>query len=205
MRLIRIWAGLCFAFAILPLQAALPEQPISLDYYYRWQQLMQADHGLDELALVHKVDRFVNQAEYRTDQARFAREDVWSAPDEFFSQAEGDCEDFAIAKYFTLIAMGVPMERLQLVYGKLTDTDTEHMVLRYQPGNGASALLLDNITLTATTEDVRKDFQPIYQFDQQHLWLMNNGEPLLTGQGTLQTPQWQRVLQRWQPRWLALN
>lgn len=205
MRLISVWAGLCFVLVILPLQAALPEQPISLDYYYRWQQLMQADHGQDELALVNKVDRFVNRADYRTDQARFARDDVWSAPDEFFSQGEGDCEDFAIAKYFTLIALGVPMKRLQLVYGKLTDTDTEHMLLRYLPPHSDTALLLDNMTPTATAEHVRTDFRAIYQFDHQHLWLIRNGAPVLAGPGTLNTPQWQRVLQRWQPRWLAHN
>lgn len=205
MRLIPLWCWFCCTLFALPLQASVPEMPISLDFYYRWQQLLQAEHGLDELSLVHEVDRFVNQAEYRSDRSRFDRDDVWSAPDEFFSQAEGDCEDFAIAKYFTLVTLGVPQERLKLVYGKLVDSDTEHMVLRYQPSDDQPALLLDNLTRTPTAETVRRDFQPIYRFDQQRLWLISNGHALQSGQGTLNTPQWQRILQRWQPNWLALH
>ena len=44
--------------------------------------------------------------------------DYWATPIEFLASHGGDCEDFAIAKYFTLIQLGIPEEQLTLTYVK---------------------------------------------------------------------------------------
>jgi amino acid transporter len=44
----------------------------------------------------------------------FGIDDYWMTPKEFFIKGFGDCEDYAIAKYFTLLELGVKKESLYL-------------------------------------------------------------------------------------------
>ena len=45
--------------------------------------------------------------------------DYWETPAEFF-QKSGDCEDFAIAKYFALRDLGFPASQMRIVVLKDT-------------------------------------------------------------------------------------
>ena len=50
-----------------------------------------------------------------------ASDDYWASPLETLDKGRGDCEDYAIAKYFSLLAAGVPVARLRLVYVRAHD------------------------------------------------------------------------------------
>lgn len=65
------------------------------------------------LAQAEAVHRLVNARPYREDQRQFGRSDVWQAPFAFWRQG-GDCEDYAIAKYMALRALGFSPEELRL-------------------------------------------------------------------------------------------
>ena len=42
------------------------------------------------------------------------KKDYWATPIEFMGTGAGDCEDYAIAKYFSLINLGIPEDKLRI-------------------------------------------------------------------------------------------
>ena len=86
----------------------------------------------------------------------------------------GDCEDFALAKYFTLRELGVPDERLRLTYVRAylpaTKEMQSHMVLTYHTAADAEPLILDNLTNAIKLASERKDLAPTYSFNGAQLW-----------------------------------
>ncbi|HRZ78172.1 MAG TPA: transglutaminase-like cysteine peptidase, partial [Bacteroidales bacterium] len=83
--------------------------------------------------------RFVSDAEL------YGVADYWATPTEFIARGAGDCEDFAIAKYATLKAMGMDVAKLRITYVKSLTLDQAHMVLAYYPTPDAEPLILDNL------------------------------------------------------------
>ena len=80
----------------------------------------------------------------------------------------GDCEDFAIAKYITLVAMGIPDYNLKVTY--VMRLNRPHMVLYYAPP-GSVPLVLDNIDKEIKPANRRQDLMPIYSFNGNGLWI----------------------------------
>ncbi|MBI4206399.1 MAG: transglutaminase-like cysteine peptidase [Betaproteobacteria bacterium] len=106
------------------------------------------------------------------DIIHWGKEDYWATPIEFLSTNAGDCEDFSIAKYFTLRALGVPDDRLRLTYVKeLVQYNQAHMVVAYFPSPDAEPLVLDNINKTIQPASARSDLLPVYSFNGSNLWL----------------------------------
>ncbi|MBL3278677.1 hypothetical protein ELP91_28930, partial [Klebsiella pneumoniae] len=73
--------------------------------------------------------------------------DYWGSPLETLTKGQGDCEDYAIGKYFALMAAGVPSARMRLVYVRAQNGGViqAHMVLAYYPTPDAEPLILDNL------------------------------------------------------------
>jgi predicted transglutaminase-like cysteine proteinase len=72
----------------------------------------------DDLDTVTKVNRWVNHnVQYITDKENQRIADYWQTPRETLKSLKGDCEDFAILKYFMLINWGIPDTELSLWYG----------------------------------------------------------------------------------------
>lgn len=93
--------------------------------------------------------------------------DYWLTPTELRQRGKGDCEDFAIAKYFLLRDMGVHAEDLRIAYARMNDE--AHMVLIYQP----EQLVLDNSLDLILPLSRRKDLKIIYTFNENNLWYAN--------------------------------
>ena len=118
------------------------------------------------------VNDFMNRTPFKTDQEHWGKEDYWAMPIEFLLTNGGDCEDFAIAKYFTLRALGVPEEKLQITYVKEVNLFNEaHMVLAYFPSPDAEPLILDNVNKSIQPASIRTDLAPVYSFNGSGLWL----------------------------------
>ncbi len=98
--------------------------------------------------------------------------DYWASPLEFLGAGGGDCEDYSIAKYFSLLELGVPDERLRMVYVKALTYQQFHMVVAYYPTPSAVPLILDNINGAIQPATQRRDLVPIFSFNGSHLWLM---------------------------------
>ncbi|MDD4436452.1 MAG: transglutaminase-like cysteine peptidase [Tissierellia bacterium] len=57
-----------------------------------------------------KINDKWNELRYVSDYRQFLVKDYWQTPEEFFINGAGDCEDFAIAKFFDLLEMNYPPE-----------------------------------------------------------------------------------------------
>lgn len=136
-----------------------------------WRKLMQDKQQSDEKAKLVAVNTFFNLMTFRSDADQIGRTDYWMTPLEFLTKGGGDCEDFAIAKYFTLQALGVSEEKLRITYVKAILYNQAHMVLTYYPEPSAVPLVLDNLEGQILPATKRKDLRPVYSFNAQGLWL----------------------------------
>jgi predicted transglutaminase-like cysteine proteinase len=110
-----------------------------------WEDLIRHDRSLSDLEKLEKVNQFFNRMEFVDDIRHWGEKDYWATPIEFLSSQGGDCEDFSIAKYFTLKAMGVDEGKLNLTYVKALQYNMHHMVMTYYSKPGAVPLVLDNL------------------------------------------------------------
>ena len=139
-----------------------------------WRGMMTnpKNRSLGERQKLDLVNNFMNQTPFKSDREHWGKEDYWATPVEFLSTNGGDCEDFSIAKYFTLRALGVPDEKLQITYVKEIKVYNEaHMVLAYFATQDAEPLILDNINKTIQPASTRTDLVPVYSFNGSGLWL----------------------------------
>lgn len=161
-----------------------------------WHELMQVNKSESELSKLSRVNSFLNQIQYAEDANEWGIKDYWATPAEFISRNAGDCEDFAIAKYFTLIKMGVPAQKLRIAYVYSKKLKQAHMVLYYYPESSQPALVLDNLTQEIKSASQRKDLMPVYSFNKDGLWLVNkNGSNHFVG-SVKRLSRWTEMLKR---------
>jgi predicted transglutaminase-like cysteine proteinase len=90
---------------------------------------------------------------------------------EFLGRDKGDCEDYVIAKYFTLKQLGVDTKKLYLTYVKLVKYKQAHMVLTYFKKPRSIPLVLDNFNKKILPATKRRDLKPVYSFNGDSLFL----------------------------------
>lgn len=148
--------------------------PVAKERLTNWRALMNnpKNKTLTDRQKLELVNDFMNQTPFKSDKEHWGKEDYWATPIEFLSTNGGDCEDFSIAKYFTLRALGVPDEKLQITYVKEIKVFNEaHMVLAYFATPDAEPVILDNINKTIQPASNRGDLVPVYSFNGSGLWL----------------------------------
>ncbi|WP_315900188.1 transglutaminase-like cysteine peptidase [Ferrimonas balearica] len=119
---------------------------------------------------LERVNDYFNRLTFVDDQTHWGQPDYWATPLEFVASGGGDCEDFAIAKYFTLRVLGVEAAQLRLTYVKAVTLNQAHMVLTYLPTPSAMPLVLDNLNATVLPGSERPDLVPVYSFNGEGLW-----------------------------------
>ncbi len=138
------------------------------------QELLQHAAGLDDEARLEPINAWFNRRViFRTDDAASGEADHWASPLETLQAGHGDCEDYAIAKYFSLVAVGTPVARLRLVYvrAQVAGNDAQaHMVLAYYAQPNAEPLILDNLVTSVRPASRRPDLTPVFSFNSEGLW-----------------------------------
>lgn len=156
--------------------------------------------GLDqnEFTQLQAINQFFNQRVlFRDDTEVWSEIDHWASPLETLDKGQGDCEDYAIAKYFSLLAMGMPVSKLRLVYvraqiGGPNGAVQAHMVLAYYAAAGAEPLILDNLITEVRPASRRPDLVPVFSFNSEGLW--QGVGPLAAGDPTARLSRWREVL-----------
>jgi predicted transglutaminase-like cysteine proteinase len=123
---------------------------------------------------------------------------------ETLAKGAGDCEDFAIIKYYTLTAIGIPVDQLRLTYvrarigGPSSSIVQAHMVLTYYASPDAEPLVLDNLVSSIYPASRRPDLQPVFSFNSQHIFQTNqvNTSPSAATASTSRLSRWQDLLFR---------
>jgi predicted transglutaminase-like cysteine proteinase len=152
----------------------------------------------DDESRLQSVNQFFNRRLlFREDVDTWGQIDYWASPLEFLERGQGDCEDYAIGKYFSLVASGVPAARLRLVYvkaifGGQASVQQAHMVLAYYPSAGAEPLILDNLIGDIRTATKRPDLIPVFSFNSEGLWQGTQGPG--AGDAVARLSRWREVL-----------
>jgi len=119
--------------------------------------------------------------------------DQWSTPFETLARGTGDCEDFAIAKFYLLVASGVPRDGVRLLYAIYRWPDRTPPALPHLVTVAgwplANPCVLDCVNPLLVPLSQRDDLEPIFSFDQSDIWPGVDAQPL---------PGRRRRIDRWQ-------
>ena len=127
----------------------------------------------DERERLTAINTFFNtRVAFRDDIETWGQIDYWATPLELLDKGAGDCEDYAIAKYMSLLSAGVPQARLRLVYvrAQFQGRPQAHMVLAYYAQPESEPLILDNINPEIRPASLRPDLTPVFSFNGEGLW-----------------------------------
>lgn len=155
------------------LEAAVRFGPRTVTEAQQLLQTIERAAGLDEERRLSLLNGFFNQRiEFRSDLEVWGQIDYWASPLESLDKGRGDCEDYAIAKYFSLLAAGMPVVKLRLVYVRalLGGRSVAHMVLAYYAQPDTEPLILDNLLPDVRPASQRPDLQPVFSFNSEGLW-----------------------------------
>jgi predicted transglutaminase-like cysteine proteinase len=202
-------AALCTALLAAPapsrafdaermLAAAGRMSPHALANARALRQLLVAASELEAPGQLQAVNEFFNRRiAFKDDLEVWGQIDYWASPLESLDKGAGDCEDYAIAKYFGLLALGVPQHKLRLVYvraqlGGEGGPTQAHMVLAYYAAPASDPLILDNLVGTLRPASRRPDLQPVFSFNGEGLWEGMAGRS--AGDPTARLARWPAVL-----------
>ncbi len=191
------------AFDVSQLQASLRKlggNPKSLS---DWQQMLQESKELPIAARLKRVNEFFNRRiRFSSDQEIWHQSDYWATPMQTLAKGAGDCEDFTIAKYFTLLNADVPVEQLRLIYvkarigGMNSNLQQAHMVLAYYESPDAEPLVLDNLITDIRPASRRMDLSPVFSFNSQGIFKGVDAKTKPETGGVTQLSRWSELLQR---------
>lgn len=139
--------------------------------------------------VVMEVNDQVNQIPYLTDEENYGKEDYWTTPNELYDRGRGDCEDYAIAKYFALREAGISSDHLLLAGGYIDNDPTSgHLVLLYR--DKGIVYVLDNIDPDVTPFKDHYGINVQYTFNEHGVRVDNVIYPVSI------LHKWNRVLRR---------
>ena len=163
-----------------------------------WDSMMESSKDESILNKIKNVNDFFNQITYQSDSIHWKKQDYWATPFEFMGSGAGDCEDYAIAKYFSLIKLGIDDDKLRITYVSYTKANSKfeqaHMVLSYYHKSGAEPVVLDNINKTLQLASKRTDLKPVYSFNASGLWQAKTKGETKVGSNNLKS--WKDLMSR---------
>lgn len=201
---------LTLGLSVLTVAGSAPPPPppanfsgTALHTYEAWRAAL--DHAGDanlrrKLKLIN--DFFNQHIQYASDESLWQHNDYWSAPLQTMRRGAGDCEDYVIAKYASLRELGVPADKLRLIYVRArleapgNGSSRAHMVLGYYPSPGAIPLILDSLLPGIVPATERPDLTPIFSFNAHGLW--DGDGPPSGADPVARLSPWRSVLERMQ-------
>ena len=150
--------------------------------------------GQDDDTRLKAINTYFNRRVlYRDDQDTWGAIDYWASPLETLAKGQGDCEDYAIGKYFSLLAAGVPGVKMRLVYvrAQVGAGIQAHMVLAYYPEPNAEPMILDNLVTEIRPASRRPDLTPVFSFNAEGLWQGVGGSS--AGDPSARLSRWREV------------
>lgn len=162
--------------------------------------LMVFQSGSEQQKLKDVNEYFNRKLRFIDDQTLWGQADYWATPIEALMKGAGDCEDFAIAKYFALKFIGVPSAKLRITYvkarigGPASNITQAHMVLTYYSSPDAEPLVLDNLISEIRPASRRNDLLPVFSFNSEGVWASGGTEPQPGGRSRLS--RWNDLLEK---------
>lgn len=164
-----------------------------------WLKLIELGRDQPVEERLERANQFINgRTIFQNDFQIWQAQDYWATPLETLGMGRGDCEDFAIAKFVSLVALGIPQDQLRLIYvraqidGALSQA---HMVLGYYPDPNGEPRILDNLVGSIERASARPDLIPVFSFNAEGLWA---GGTKATNDPTARLSRWRDLMMRLQ-------
>lgn len=168
-----------------------------------WINLLNSSNDLPINTKLKRVNDYFNQRIIFTDDIEnWGVSDYWATTLETLSKGKGDCEDFVIAKYFSLRNLNVDDSQLRLIYvkarlgGMNSNIQQAHMVLAYYANPESEPVILDNLISDIRPASKRPDLFPIFSFNSQGIYAGVAAKATLAPGGTSRLSRWQDLLNR---------
>ena len=133
-----------------------------------WQKLIKELKDQPLAIKLEKVNRHMNRHPYITDIVNWGVKDYWASVKQFFRR-DGDCEDYAIAKYFSLKELGINPDNMRIVVVQDTSLNTPHAVLAVYHQD--QILILDNQINYVVKERAVLHYKPLYSINESAWWM----------------------------------
>lgn len=133
-----------------------------------WLQFLETIKTKPLLEQINEVNLYANQKTYILDMANYGKEDYWAIAKEFLYNG-GDCEDYAITKFFSLRWLGFDTDSIRIVILQDTNLRVAHAVLGVEYNN--DVLILDNQTQQVVSHKAIVHYLPLYSINEKKWWL----------------------------------
>lgn len=124
-------------------------------------------------SMAKQVNAMMNKQKYIGDNKNWGKSDYWATPIEFMTRG-GDCEDFAIAKYVALRALGVPENNMRIAIVQDQKKNVPHAILVVYSERGA--VILDNQIKDMRHANSISHYKPIFSINREAWWLHTTQE-----------------------------
>ena len=164
------WTGMLERFtaeAAAGQKGACDSKKFTKCHYDAWTDFLRGQLDKDRMTQVVEVNRFMNKAKYTEDEPNWGQKDFWATPGEFFDRM-GDCEDYAIAKFVSLLKLGFKPDQLRIVAVRDLNLKVGHAVLVVFL-DGKTWLLDNQIQQVVEAKSVRH-YQPVFSINTQAWW-----------------------------------
>ena len=132
-----------------------------------WNAFLASLRGYDAMTQIGAVNDYMNTRRYIIDPRNYGVPDYWATPLQFLTR-NGDCEDYAIAKYLSLRALGFEAAEMRIVVLQDLNLRIAHAILVvYRQGR---ALVLDNQVRGVIPAETIRHYRPIYSINEEHWW-----------------------------------
>ncbi|MEZ5668486.1 MAG: transglutaminase-like cysteine peptidase [Alphaproteobacteria bacterium] len=133
----------------------------------RWADFINRSEGMSGMPLFEAVNTYFNGFDYVTDPSNWQTADYWETPLQFYD-VYGDCEDYAISKYFTLRGLGVPAAAMRIVVVMDENLGIQHAILAVN--TGSDVVLLDNQISGVVSASRVAHYTPIMSINEVGAW-----------------------------------
>jgi predicted transglutaminase-like cysteine proteinase len=134
----------------------------------KWKSHLSSLQHLSQNEKIEQVNSYINSVRYIEDSQNYRKSDYWATPAEFLVRG-GDCEDFAIAKYASLRALGFSPDQMRIAIVQDTIKNIPHAILIVYTDNGA--VVLDNQSGRVANVEAVNRYRPIFSINSHSWWL----------------------------------
>ena len=152
-----LYAGTYPEFNQNELQKIKKENPISSNRIVDYTQYLTSCKSYPPNIQLNKINFYLNRLLPQYDDVINNKLDNWATPKEFLRVGYGDCEDYVIIKYYSLIKLGFDEKKLYITVVKENFHGGGHMVLCYFKTKNEPPLVLDNLSFKILSLEKRSD------------------------------------------------
>ncbi len=171
--------------------------------FEEWNRLITNAKSANTERKLQSINQFFNRKLlFEDDIEIWGQSDYWATPLQSLARGKADCEDYVIAKYFSLRSAGLSDQQLRLVYvrakigGERSAISQAHMVLAFYASSDAEPLILDNLITDIRPASRRSDLSPVFSFNTQGVFAGTSANTRPGPGGTSRLSRWQELLER---------